>query len=606
MPISAKSSIRACDACAIRKVKCSTKRPCSHCLSNNIKCTLLRQRKKSGPKNLHKKTLESINSLVEEKILVEEKVDYLLNVENLVENMNLLLLEPIIYELAKKVTVQSILVDINSYIAIPIDLDLMQFHGDSLKLLNLLIILSLNLIIVEILIKLKKQNFKNFITYPRRFILFRNFKNFKNLCHFKIIEIFTLIEKNSIIPPVIQIITKNMSQVYYNLSLSCLNLANYYHTLNLTNTLNSDTLETNYGNEPQEHQKIINLNRAISYFHLIKTSETGQIVKLYELFQNLFTFERYYLIFSSNNYVGNLLRNNSLSIHLNSSKINLSQISSKFNSNVLFEFMNTLHRHNNFENLVRANFNLSYKFKLDKLPKSNYFDVKSSLLLIQNQDSILDVIRFCLLFKVLLTDPIPLDQARVEFTFIIKNLNLSLLDTDLFKLEISNFQLIPHLLHLLKNVLEIDPENDLLIEFSDNLIKHFPFFNNINKLIRAHKILNDWFLNLSSNRLKKSTPPDIQDLPLTLLNEIPDFNFPKHDKLHYPDQSLLNNYQEQVTMSESTKNLYNLFHQISEEFSMNSHSITNLLQLNPQFSDKNDNNHLNSDFNESQDQLGNS
>ena len=37
----------------------------------------------------------------------------------------------------------------------------------------------------------------------------------------------------------------------------------------------------------------------------------------------------------------------------------------------------------------------------------------------------------------------------------------------------------------------------MLVRFSENLILHFPFFNNINKLIRAHKILNNWFLNLS-------------------------------------------------------------------------------------------------------------
>ena len=48
----------------------------------------------------------------------------------------------------------------------------------------------------------------------------------------------------------------NHYQIYYNLSLSSIQLCNYYHILNLTNTLNYTNLnEYNYGNEAQEHQK---------------------------------------------------------------------------------------------------------------------------------------------------------------------------------------------------------------------------------------------------------------------------------------------------------------------------------------------------------------
>lgn len=58
-----KRKTRACDACSVRKTKCDDTRPCRHCVNNNLECTELRQRKKSGPKNLRKKTIDSIQSI---------------------------------------------------------------------------------------------------------------------------------------------------------------------------------------------------------------------------------------------------------------------------------------------------------------------------------------------------------------------------------------------------------------------------------------------------------------------------------------------------------------------------------------------------------------
>lgn len=57
---------RACDACSIRKTKCDESRPCRHCVSNGLDCRDLRERKKSGPKTLRKKTIEHINALSKE------------------------------------------------------------------------------------------------------------------------------------------------------------------------------------------------------------------------------------------------------------------------------------------------------------------------------------------------------------------------------------------------------------------------------------------------------------------------------------------------------------------------------------------------------------
>ena len=43
---------RACDCCNIRKIKCPGGSPCSRCVAAGIACTSLRERKKSGPRNL--------------------------------------------------------------------------------------------------------------------------------------------------------------------------------------------------------------------------------------------------------------------------------------------------------------------------------------------------------------------------------------------------------------------------------------------------------------------------------------------------------------------------------------------------------------------------
>lgn len=72
-PKERKKKTRACDACAVRKTKCDESRPCRHCVYNNIECTELRQRKKSGPKNLRQKTIDSINSISKDASISPDK-----------------------------------------------------------------------------------------------------------------------------------------------------------------------------------------------------------------------------------------------------------------------------------------------------------------------------------------------------------------------------------------------------------------------------------------------------------------------------------------------------------------------------------------------------
>ncbi|KAK6455803.1 uncharacterized protein RJT20DRAFT_97512 [Scheffersomyces xylosifermentans] len=620
-----KSNVRACDACAIRKVKCEARRPCNHCVANNLNCTQLRERKKSGPKNLHRKTLDSINSLSEvieinngkpvmkkrpslsatpsanNVIPIKESsneaeddqlsssassvavssaqatnmnptsskgfenntaAEYKVTPYNLIENIALIGDEPIVFELVKPLTVQSLVINYMKLIEFittnfpnyhhlpnnPLhsEINLMEHHDDMIFLSKLLIVLTVNLIICEILIKLKKQKFRNFIKYPKKNLLFRNFKNYKNLLHFKCIEVNTLIEKNFIVPPIIpQNNAKNLNnlnlnhinqyQIYYNLSLSSLHLCNYYHTLNLTNTLNTTTSnDNNYGNEAQEHQKLVNLRKSIAYYQLIniKSNDSAIVVQLYELFEMLFTFERYYMVYSSNNYNLNLVRNTDIIVHLNSRrflKYKSDNINNSFNSNFLFELISIIDDANDVDSnilgkLVRfSNFNVSLKYA--DSDASRYPSLRDKIRALNSGDEVLEVIKNVLIFKLLVTFPLSLEDSKRELIQITKDFNASLSksDTDLFKLQISNYQLLPHMLHLLKILLEINDdeakikmehdltqarrienaqEDQIIVEFSDNLIKHFPFFNNINKLIRSEKLLNSWFLNLAENRQK--------------------------------------------------------------------------------------------------------
>ncbi|KAK6462176.1 hypothetical protein DFJ63DRAFT_313319 [Scheffersomyces coipomensis] len=790
-----KSNVRACDACAARKIKCAEKRPCKKCTESGIECTFNREIKKSGPKTVRPATIQRINtyqtinditrgndnneidpindnqsndikienssinstpsissntttsntvpnikhrnktsndsdnnqsnnSPLKDSIIEVENpslnsqiqpstqstrtttvhnptnittnnnnntgTNYRPTPSNLIENIRLIGEEPIIRELVQPLTVQSLILNYGklidflnanfaNYFNSPInpmneEINLTNHHDDSLYLSQVLIILTINLIIAEILIKFKKRKFKNFIKYPKKNLETRNFKNFKNLCHFKCIEIFSYIEINLIVPPIIpqnafknnsttttnnnnnnaassttsgnssvppnsnsnaisSINTENsgannpnthnllnLHQVFYNLSLSSLHLCNYYHTLNLTNTLNAIPIapnvnpingntnvstgsssgtgsgagtgitstgnsssaspnntvninhqiyakDGNYGNEIQEYQKVMNLNRSITYFQLINiknNNDSSLIIKLSELFEMIFTFERYYLLFSSFNYNLNRFRNNDIIIQLNSKKIlkyKQENINNNYNSNKLFQLLNILDEDINkneddMEDIGEENFEINHFIKLCKHTSFNvklkvieddsiskYWGLKQKIMsLIPNEREVdindenlkvFEIIRYGVLFKLLLIYPISFESLRLELYELINNLNeyLKPSDSEIFKLKISNFQLLPHLLHLLKVILKVEAVkykvinpttndlnnnnnngqdlklNSLLIDdeikilyFSDNLSKHFTFFNNINKLIRSDGLLNNWYLNLNENR----------------------------------------------------------------------------------------------------------
>ena len=103
-------SKRACDACAVRKIRCNSAKPCLHCVQNNLKCTVLRERKKSGPKNLQRKTLDTIdNMMTSHPQGVQLKSSDVVDILRLLENIQLA-------EIIELLTVALIISDIDELI----------------------------------------------------------------------------------------------------------------------------------------------------------------------------------------------------------------------------------------------------------------------------------------------------------------------------------------------------------------------------------------------------------------------------------------------------------------------------------------------------------
>lgn len=59
----AMSQRRVCDGCAVRRVRCDGQAPCAGCINASLDCTRIRQRHKSGPKGIKKRTLEKLDRL---------------------------------------------------------------------------------------------------------------------------------------------------------------------------------------------------------------------------------------------------------------------------------------------------------------------------------------------------------------------------------------------------------------------------------------------------------------------------------------------------------------------------------------------------------------
>ena len=93
-------------------------------------------------------------------------------------------------------------------------------------------------------------------------------------------------------------------------------------------------------------------------------------------------------------------------------------------------------------------------------------------------------------------------------------------------LQISNYQLLPHLMQVLKFNIEIDEshlkENQMvLMKFTKNLIELFPFCNkNIKDLISCYDGLRTWFNKLSQLSSEMKQDGNVSEKDQFLLNDI--------------------------------------------------------------------------------------
>lgn len=577
-----KTTSRACDACAIRKVKCEQRRPCSHCVTNNLNCTQLRQRKKSGPKTLHKKTLDSINSFSEptqnetlvrpllsersssstrtlptvEEFLESKHPDHpaesvpvdladndiqapvvnlatdVLTASHLIELLRLTR-DPMVSKCMQNLTVHSIISNNEKHILFlrkhfpNSDGDLVIVHSNDLIYLSkLLIILTLNLLIVEVLIKCQSIHYN--IEFMNGDIVY--FRKLKNLLQSKITEVLLPIDQLSIFPINSTVQKSHTSQLlYYNQSIASLHLCNFHQTTNYLNPQN------------QDQQKLIHLRKSITYYQLInipfKNTPELTDIQLYELYESLFTMESLYFFLSSDFIIKS---NNVLLNEWNSFNFSHIQFQRKStNGNSLFEIFKIINK----EDLINSkSINYLFKFSIFNSNKNNsihnikkindnktigntsYIQFKQFLNNLSNKDLTFEILKYIILFKIIIIHCNELNFMHLKCELIesvINANNLLNLKDDNLNLQIGNYQLLPHLMQILKFNIEIErshlEENrNLLVAFTKNLIELFPFCNsNITKIIRSSESLNSWF-----DQVSKTLGQEMEAEPDYLLDDI--------------------------------------------------------------------------------------
>lgn len=595
-----KTGIRACDGCAIRKTKCEERRPCRHCFNNGLECTDLRERKKSGPKNLRKKTIDSINSIrdgtssqsnnntdsknasispppppplsnhsstsgvpvIENKPTAEGNQGYHGNA-NANANANGVLITPIVLveilvladhpslsRVLKSLTVPSFLNNIPKLIEF-IQISFQnKFNGinennshDPIFLSELLAILTLCLLIIENIIKFNYFNYQDFQIFNNDILKLKNFTFFLQN---KIIDTFTLINKILIFPNILNnnFDSSNISkfhhfQINYNQSISSLHLFNYYR---ITSSLNNSQ-------HFKDQQKLINLRKAITHYQLIEIPYKNNlnVIRLYELYESLYSLETLNYLLDTHLFVKNshlildIWSSNILSILNNDNNKanelfellkNINADTNIFSSNsiqILSKFLNI-----NTKALLRKDDSIdeaenSYLFLKKQIWKDNDFGEGQTI-----ESSIVIVIKHILLFKKLLVNTSSFNKAdfKVELLAIVKNLNplfknlLKLTgdtgnpappnskdDNVILKIELSNYQLLPHLLQILKVYLDLSPtmdnntigKDDNLVSFSNYLTQFFITYAESNKFIKSDAILNEWFITLNKINFENQT-----------------------------------------------------------------------------------------------------
>lgn len=563
-----KSTVRACDACAIRKVKCEEKRPCTHCINNNLKCTQYRERKKSGPKNLHKKTLESINSFSESKDQTPKPITHIKrSPSNLVTVLDLLSskhpnhpVESVPDILATKVasrpddkdmkisrneiinilkaandemvkqglqnlTVSSVLANVEKYVnLVRLSYLFSDNRGDvlnaDLSVLSLvLVIVTLCLLIVETLLKLQILDYHLETLKSDTATL----KRFKQALQRRIVEFLVPFTQASVFPTS-SVQLSNNPLVFYNQSLASIHLFSFHQ---ITTHLNMHN---------QNQQKLDQLRKSITYYQLItipfQSTLELTVVQLYELYEFLFTIESVYFFFSSEFFV----RTNNLLLNEWNKNI---QVRKESLDSSLFEIFKIINK----EELVWCKpighlfrfslYNSNEVFQIRNIKNlqnskvtdtSSYFRIKSYLNALTSTEPFFQIVKSIVLFKITIihSDDLVFDVLKGELMEIVSSISKYLENkNDYFKLQISNYQLLPHLLQILIFNIEIDEEHvelnrKSLVRFTQNLMKFFAICGG-NRLIHSNESLHNWFKNLSKN--SQDLIPENEENEL-LLNKI--------------------------------------------------------------------------------------
>lgn len=568
-----RSTVRACDACAIRKVKCEVQRPCHHCVANNLNCTQLRQRKKSGPKNLHQKTLDSINSLSERQKLVEVNKKFDNNYENpetiiasnhfnhpiemvppslttslinknivkdnkldrttLVEILNLVN-EPIMNTILKEYTIKS-LID-NTY-------KLVEFVNKDIKTLNnfnnkdpnylskVLLVLSFNLLIIENLIKLIQLNMT--LNYSFKIHNIEYYKDLKNIILVKLIELFSIIDKLLLFP----MMKYNNFQIFYNQSVSCINLFGYFDLItrfnNNNHNDNKEEIDSEDHNELYSNYcKVTYLRKAVSYYNFVDLKNEFIINKndltnfqLNELFEKLFVLERFNYFINPEIIISvNLL---DMTFNLNSPNAIFKCFKLLNNDRLIF---NNLKSFNILKNLNKF-FKINHYPDLHNLMTKSYLNAKINLINYTKDSNFHSILIQIVIFKTLMiySNNLELTFIEQELIEIVRNLNSLISFSDLVFLKFSNLKLLPQLLQILK--INIDFENNLnyledLVLYTKKLFKFFKTTKNISQIISSNIVVYDWFQEMKN--LEK----------VDIYHPKPVKNISKHDGIGFTSKSV--------------------------------------------------------------------
>ncbi|EGV64176.1 hypothetical protein PSN45_003703 [Yamadazyma tenuis] len=517
-----RATVRACDACAIRKVKCEVQRPCHHCVANGLKCTQIRTRKKSGPKNLHRKTLDYINSLstketppvpetasnnYPESALIASNhrhhpieplpmaltssvpvpvdphssrftTDDLVTVIRLVN-------EPVFNAVLQEVTIRSLLSNNDKLITFidenmknMLSLDSILNSSDPVFLSKALALLSFCLVVIENAIELLVAKFSYSFLNTMEY-----YRDLKRTILFKIMESFSIIDKLLLYP----LKPTNLFQIFYNQSIGSINLSSYFNL-----TRDHDPLYSS-------QQKVLHLRKAITYYQLINHHQIGasnskslNTFQINELFERLFLSERYNYLTATHLINSTNLFDLNLSLSSNNALFNMFKV---INSDGLI--FHRLKSHNVLMNLHQL-YKINHYPDSNNLLTKNYLNLKMSLINLSKNDFFYSILNQVLIFKVLMiySNNLELNVLELELIEVVKNLNSILSYNDVLHLNFCNFNLLPQLLQILK--INIDFENNLnysteLIVFTKKLTPFFSTVRDIEHFVKSNKIIYDWF-----------------------------------------------------------------------------------------------------------------